>query len=46
MNEKESGREHTGIAAELDSAFREPPLPIGILAVFLLVLPYLLFILL
>ena len=36
MNEKESGREHTGIAAEMKVLLREPPLLIGILAVFLL----------
>ena len=36
MNEKESGREHTGIAAEMKALLREPPLLIGILAVFLL----------
>ena len=33
MNEKESGREHTGIAAEMKVLLREPPLLIGILAV-------------
>ena len=26
MNEKESGREHTGIAAEMKVLLREPPL--------------------
>ena len=36
MNGKESGREHTGIAAEMKVLLREPPLLIGILAVFLL----------
>lgn len=36
MNEKESGCEHTGIAAEMKVLLREPPLLIGILAVFLL----------
>ena len=36
MNEKESGREHTGIAAEMKVLLRGPPLLIGILAVFLL----------
>ena len=36
MNEKDTGHEHTGIRAELKVLFREPPLLISILAVFLL----------
>lgn len=36
MNEKDTGHEHTGIRSELKVLFREPPLLISILAVFLL----------
>lgn len=36
MTEKETGREHTGIAAEMKVLLREPPLFLSIAAVFLL----------